>query len=133
MTPFGAVQEAIYGVLSGDATLGALITGVFDHVPEGTAYPYVVIGEALETPDDSHDRTGRHTVETLHIWSDHRGFSQLGAIAARVVALLDHQPLTVAGHHHVVTRYEFGQQLNDPDPHLRHTVLRFRVVTEQLV
>lgn len=131
-TALGPVQAAIYDVLSGDATLGALINGVFDDVPEGTAYPYVVIGEALGIPDNSHDRFGRETTETLHVWSDHRGFSQLSVIAARVVALLDHQPLTIAGHHHVVTRYEFGQQLKDPDPSLRHTVLRFRVVTEQL-
>ena len=131
-TPFGAVQAAIYDVLSGDAALGALISGVFDEVPEGTACPYVVIGEALETPANSHDRFGRETVETLHVWSDHRGFSRVSEIAARVVALLDHQPLTIAGHHHVVTRYEFGQQLSDPVPHLRHTVLRFRVITEQV-
>ena len=131
-TPLGPVQAAMYGVLIGDATLGALISGVFDEVPEGTPRPYMVIGEALETPANSHDRFGRETVETLHVWSDHRGFSQVSEIAARVVALLDHQPLTIAGHHHVVTRYEFGQQLKDPDPSLRHTVLRFRVVTEQL-
>jgi len=132
-TPFGPVQAAIYDVLSDDATLMGLVSGVFDEVPEGTAYPYVVIGEALEIPDDSHDRDGRETVETIHIWSEYRGFSQLGTISGRVVALLDGQPLDVDGWHHVATRYEFGQTLRDPNPHLRHTVLRFRVVTEQLI
>lgn len=130
-SPLGPIQEAVYDVLSADATLAALITGVFDEVPEGTAYPYVVIGEALEQPDNAHDRFGRQTVETLHVWSDHRGFSDATSIASRVIALLDHQPLTIAGRHHVVTRYEFSQALRDPDkPGLRHIPIRFRILTE---
>lgn len=132
-SPLGPIQDAVYGVLSGDATLGALISGVFDEVPEGTPYPYVTLGEALEQPDNAHDRFGRQSVLTLHVWSLHRGFSEANAIASRVVALLDHNPLTVVGRHHVVTRYEFSQSLRDPDtPGLRHIPLRFRVITEQL-
>lgn len=133
VTPLGPVQAAIYQVLTGDATLMGMVTGVYDAVPEGAGYPYVVIGEAMEVPAGAHDRYGRETVETLHIWSDYRGFAQSQQIASRVVALLDHQPLTIDGHHHVATRYEFAQQLRDPaGPNIRHTVLRFRVLTEQV-
>ena len=132
VTPLGPIQEAVYGVLSGDATLAALVAGVFDEVPEGTRYPYVTIGEALEQPANSHDRFGRETVLTLHVWTVSRGFTDGMAIAARLVALLDHQPLTITGHHHVATRYEFSQTLRDPEPHVRHIPIRFRVVTEQV-
>ena len=132
VTPLGPVQEAVYDVLTGDTTLMGLIVGVFDEVPEGTRYPYVTIGEALEQPANSHDRFGRETVLTLHVWTDTRGFSKGTAITSRLVSLLDHQPLTVAGHHHVTTRYEFSQTLRDPEPHVRHIPIRFRVVTEQV-
>lgn len=132
VTPLGAVQEAVYGVLTGDATLTDLIEGVFDEVPEGTAYPYVTIGEALEQPANSHDRYGRETVLTLHVWTDTRGFSKATGITSRLVSLLDHQPLTIVGHHHVATRYEFSQTLRDPEPHVRHIPIRFRVITEQV-
>ena len=48
-----ALQQAIFTALDG-ATIndadGNAITGVFDDVPENTAYPYVVIGE--ETTSD---------------------------------------------------------------------------------
>jgi len=131
VSPLGPIQKAVYDVLAGDATLGGLVSGVFDEVPEGTAYPYVVIGEALEVPAGSHDRFGRETVLTLHVWTDTRGFSRATQITSRIVALLDHQPLTIAGHHHVATRYEFAQQLRDTEPHLRHVPIRFRVITEQ--
>jgi hypothetical protein len=37
----------------------------------------------------------------------------------------------VVGRHHVVTRYEFAQTLRDPEPGIRHVVIRFRILTEQ--
>ena len=130
-SPMGAVQTAVYELLTADTALMGLVTGVFDEVPEGTRYPYVVLGESMEQPDNTHDGFGRETVETLHTWWDRRGMAQGKAIMSRLVELLDHQPLTIVGQHHVVTRYEFAQTLRDPNPKLRHGIQRFRVVTEQ--
>jgi hypothetical protein len=127
------VQQAIYTLLTGNAALMDTISGVFDYPPEDDVYPYVTIGEAIETPDNSHDRFGRETVITLHVWSQYRGFAQALAIGAKITALLDHQPLTITGLDHIVTRHEFSQTLTDPEPpgDIRHVVLRYRVVTEQ--
>lgn len=127
----GAVQTALYERLTGDADLMALLTGVFDDVPEGTPEPYLVVGESIETPDNRHGNFGRQTVTTLHVWSRQRGFAEASAIADSVVRVLDHQPLSISGRRHIVTRFEFSQALRDPDPGLRHVPLRFRVVTEQ--
>jgi hypothetical protein len=132
--PLLSVQTALYATLTGDGTLMGLITGVHDgRAPEDVLYPYVVIGEAIETPDNSHDRFGRQTVHTLHVWDQYSGFKSVLQIGARVNALLDHQPLTIAGLAHIATRYEFSQTLTDPEPpgDIRHLVLRYRVVTEQ--
>ncbi|WP_327376199.1 DUF3168 domain-containing protein [Streptomyces sp. NBC_01216] len=131
--PMLPVQQAVYSTLTGNAPLMALISGVYDYVPESADYPFVVIGEAIETPDNAHGRFGRETVITLHVWSQHRGHSQGLSIAAAVTALLDHQPLTITGLDHIVTRYEFSQTLTDPEPpgDIRHVVLRYRIVTEQ--
>ncbi|WP_233288945.1 DUF3168 domain-containing protein [Kitasatospora sp. MBT63] len=133
IAPMGPVQQAVYEALTGDTALTDQITGVFDYVPEGTAYPYIVIGESVETPDNRHGALGRQTVLTLHIWSQYRGHAQCLAIGARVMALLDHRPLAVTGLRHVATRYEMGQTLTDPEPpgDIRHLVHRYRVVTEQ--
>ncbi|MGW2591954.1 DUF3168 domain-containing protein [Streptomyces sp. NPDC001515] len=133
-SPMLPLQRAVLDVLRGDSALTAAVSGVYDYVPEAAAYPFVVVGESLETPGNAHDRYGRETVMTLHVWTQHRGHSQGLTIAARITALLDHQPLTVPGLAHVVTRYEFSQTLTDPEPpgDIRHVVLRYRVVTEQL-
>lgn len=133
-SPILPLQGAVLALLRGDGELMALASGVYDYVPETAAYPFVVIGEAIETPANAHDRYARETVLTLHVWSQHRGHSQGLTIAARITALLDHQPLTVPGLAHVVTRFEFSQTLTDPEPpgDIRHVVLRYRVITEQL-
>lgn len=133
VSPMAPVQAAVLQRLKGDATLSGLITGVYDYLPEETPFPYVMVGEATEVPGNAHDRYGRETVVTLHVWSQYRGYAQALKIGARVTALLDHQPLTITGLDHVVTRYEFSQTLTDPESpgNIRHLVLRYRVVTEQ--
>lgn len=133
VSPMAPVQAAVLQRLKTDSALSALITGVYDYLPEETPFPYVMVGEATDTADNSHDRFGRQTVVTLHVWSQYRGYAQALRIADRVTALLDHQPLTIVGLAHVVTRFEFSQTLTDPEPPgtIRHVVLRYRVVTEQ--
>lgn len=132
-SPMLPVQAAVYARLTGDATLTGMISGVYDYVPENAAYPFVVIGEALETPDNRHGGFGRETVITLHVWSQYEGYAQALRIGERVTALLDHQPLTIPTVSHIATRFEFAQTLTDPEPpgNIRHLVLRYRVVTEQ--
>jgi hypothetical protein len=132
-SPVHPVQEALYGKFTGDGTLMALIEGVFDQVPEGQAYPYVRIGDHLSTPDNDHGGFGREITVTIHVWTKTRGNKQGQAIAARVGELLDHQErqLTVTGHRVVSIRQEFDQAVPDPDPQIRHHVLRFRIITDQ--
>lgn len=130
-SPAFPIQEAVYQRLTGDTPLMNQVTGVFDHVPENIDHPYVVIGEAIETPDNSHTEFGRETVITLHVWSKFRGMSEALKVVRRIIDLLDHQPLVVEDHHHVATRYEFSQTLRDPNPDLRHIPVRFRVTTEK--
>ncbi|MFJ2438461.1 DUF3168 domain-containing protein [Streptomyces anulatus] len=132
-SPMLPVQGALHAVLSGDSVLGALIEGLYDYLPETVPYPFVQIGEAVETPDNRHGGFGRQTVPTLHVWDQYRGYARVLRIGARITELLDHQPLTIPGHDWIATRFEFSQTLTDPEPpgDIRHLVLRYRVVTEQ--
>lgn len=134
-SPINPLQVAIYERLTGDATLSALVDGVYDQVPEELPRDYVRIGDHLSTPDNDLTSFGREVTETLHIWTRRRG-NKLGQdIAARVVELLDHQhralSVLLEGHRVVSIRCEFDQALPDPNPEIRHHVLRFRITTEQ--
>ncbi|GAA2609608.1 DUF3168 domain-containing protein [Actinomadura fulvescens] len=134
-TPYAALtptQAAIYAALTSDLLLMDMVNGVYDGVPEDVPRPYVLLGDAIETPDNAHGAFGRQTVQTLHAWSDYHGYAEVNAIAYRLQQLLDHQPLVIAGHRHVVTRFEFAQTLTDPDqPGLRHAAVRFRIITSK--
>lgn len=127
----GPIQAAIYAALTGDVTLMGMVSGVFDWVPEGTAKPYVTIGETIATPRNAHDRFGRRNVTTLHVWSQQHGFAETNAIMNQITTILDHQTLVLSGHEAVMVHHEFEQTLNDPDPEIRHGVIRFAITTEE--
>jgi len=101
-----AVQTAIYSTLHGDSTLLALVTGIFNDVPEGQLYPYIQIGTATEKPWDTFGGAstgiGWDDTVTVHVWSRYQGDSEALAILNRVVTLLNHVSLTVTGYGTVI-------------------------------
>lgn len=133
--PADALQVGLFQLLDGDLTLGALIAGVYDSVPEDAEPDYVVIGEMLATPDGAHGSHGRQTSCVIHTWTRAQSHRPGNAIGARIAALLsrreeDLDPL-VTGHTVWMVEHEFSQTLTDPEPGIRHRVDRFRIRTRQ--
>jgi hypothetical protein len=130
MFPLFAVQSAVFARLSADPLLAGK---VLDYVPDGTPFPYIRIGEASDSPDNSLTSRGWSTLITVHVWSQGHGFAEALALAKRVAELLDLQPLTVNGFGHVATRYESAQTLVDPEPpgDVRHVPISFTVITKE--
>lgn len=122
------LQTAIYQKLTGAPALMALVSGVFDEVPEDAAYPYVSIGSILETPDDAHDGQGLNSFVTLHVWSKALGFAEAYDVFAALDSALDRVPLAVAGFKDVSIVHVSHQSLKDPDPDLRHINAQYRVL-----
>jgi hypothetical protein len=147
-SPINPLQAAIVARLRADATLAGMLAAVkgvspatpavVDRVVEGQAMPYVRLGDHLSTPDNTHTSFGRRVTETLHVWTRERSMAPGQRIANRVGELLDHQPaalsvlLAVNGHRCVSIRQSFDQALDDPDPEIRHHVLRFEICTTQI-
>lgn len=140
-SPLNPLQKAVFTRLNADATLTTLLGGagrILDHVPEDQPMPYVRLGDHLSIPDNTHTTFGRNVTVTLHVWTRRRGNASGQSIAARIIELLDHQVaamsalLAADGHECVTIRHEFDQALTDPDPEIRHHVLRLRVETSQL-
>jgi hypothetical protein len=128
------LQVAVYRALRDDPAVAGLVDDrVYDHVPEPARHPYIVIGEAIETPDNAHGEFGRQVDIAVHIWDTADGYAPLLAIADAVVQLLDHQhtALTIVGHRVVAIRLIDVRTLRDPDPRIRHVPVRFRVNTAQ--
>lgn len=125
-------RDAVRAALLADAPLMGLIKGVLDQVPERQPYPYIHLGESTETPDNAHDRHGSSILQTLHVWSQHRGYAEALTIAARVIQALDHTTLSISGHTHRWTRFVGLQTMTDPEPpgDIRHVPMDFRIGTE---
>ena len=121
------LQQAVYAKLTGHAPLMALVTGVYDEVPENVAHPYVSLGSITENVDDAHNQRGLEASVVLHVWSKYRGFKQAAQILSELDAALDRQPLTVAGFSDVSIAHQTHNQVRDPDPDIRHINVSYRV------
>ena len=127
-TPLLEIQGAVFQRLSAQ-----LDTPVYDYVPENVPYPFVVIGEATEIPDNTLDNFGRETTLALHVWTKGRqGFVDALAISNEIQEALDHQrDLSLTNHRIVVIKLDQVLTMKDPDPTIRHVPMRFRILTEQ--
>jgi hypothetical protein len=136
-SPAIPIQQGIYELATGDATLDGLVNGVFDNVPEGVDKPYVTLDESIETPDNAHGQFGSITIQTLRIWTRARGHREGLTIEARLRELLDHRiaelDAVVTGHKVRAVRFEQREAIIDPEPpgDIRHIAVNYRITTEQ--
>ena len=121
-----ALQERIYSTLNGDSTLGALINGVFDSVPDGQSLPVVIIGEQSSSDNGSKTLDGRDYVFNVDVYSDYRGMKQIKNIQKEIYRLLHESSLSVSGASFVDCRCEFTTDIIEDDGVTRHGVMRFR-------
>lgn len=125
-----ALQQALY-----DTLYGSIDGGVYDHVPPGAGYPYTVLGDTTEIPDDTHDGDGSEVTATLHTWSAAQGMEEVNQIGEAIDDLLHHDLLTIAGARNWSAEREFSETLRDRDPDtgriLRHRVVRYRFRLEE--
>lgn len=121
------LQQAVYAKLTGHAPLMALVTGVYDEVPEAVAHPYVSLGSITENVSDAHNQRGLDAAVVLHVWSKYRGFKEAAVILDALDTALDRQPLTVAGFRDVSIAHDQHTEVRDPDPDIRHINVSYRV------
>lgn len=125
------LQKAVYSSLNGGSITdynGDAIAGVFDDVPEETAYPYIVIGEETAIDGSAKDKDIFEHTLTIHIWSQYRGRRDIKEIMKQVHDLLHDSALSVSGASMVNMRQEFQTTLLEGDGITRHGVMRFRAV-----
>ena len=127
------LQEAVFARLNGSADLKAIASAVYDHVPEGAVFPYVVVGEDLASPFHIDDSLDTDHVATVHTWSRYRGQSETKQIQQTVYAALHRNPLTVADAEYVDCNVETEESFLDDDGLTRHGVQRFRFLIDDIV
>lgn len=133
-SPQWTLQQAIYDRLNDDSNLTSTLgAAVYDDVPDGAAFPYVVIGDITEGPNDTMGTTGRDTTVVIHTFSQTESSKQVKQIQNRIDELLDRWKPTVSGWSPAIggMQQEFFETFRDPDGITRHGVSRYRTHIHQ--
>lgn len=137
-SPDNALQAGIYTRLTGYSALTTALGGsyVYDHVPQGQAAPYVVIGEDTLTDWDTKSKNGWEGTVTIHVWDfEKKGRKSVKTLLSHIHDALHQQEsnITVTGYTLVQIRREFQQTFQEPaiegqNDSYYHGVARYRAV-----
>lgn len=120
------LSAAVYKILAGDTALKNMTQGVYDAIaPSQTLYPYVVLGEWTEGPNDILSREGRECTVAVHIYSRYSGSKEVKAIFKRVLALLGRSAVSTQNWNVVFGIFETANTLVE-DNETQHLIARFR-------
>jgi hypothetical protein len=124
-----ALQQAVFATLSADSAVHSL-AGIFDAVPRNAAFPYIVVGEAAETPQNSADGDlSEHTLQ-IHIWSRGGGHREIKQLSQAVREALDGASLNLNGHSLIGLAFTSAAYQRESDGESFRARLAFRAVTE---
>jgi hypothetical protein len=126
------LQDAVYAALTGDDDHMALVTGVYDHVPDAAddSFPFESFAALSETWADGFTDGFRSITLQIDVWSRYKGRTEAQAIQASQIALLNRQALTLATLHCVYIRLDYSEVLEDPDGQTWHGVTRYMALVE---
>ena len=138
MTDFGrAIQSAIITRLRADATLSAVVKGVYDDVeqPEDggndAQFPYVVVGEDTLDIWDTDTEIGIDASCTINTWSRHSGMSEVKRIQGMVQDVLHRISFVEGGYIFVNIEQTQAVMSKDFDGITRQGIQTFRVLVQQ--
>jgi len=129
-----ALQQAVFATLCvNDAVRDIAGERIFDAVPRGAAFPYIVVGEGVETDASTATEEGsEHTLE-IRIWSRAGGHKEVKLAAEAVRDALDGAALDLLGHALIDLRFVSADFTRESDGETFRATLRFRAVTEPAI
>ena len=128
MISFLDVQRTIYEVLSTN-----LPCPVRDEHPVNGPFPYVTIGAFTAMPNDFLIEQGADIAPQIDVWSIQRGSFECEALMQQIVGLLHRQIYLLPADQWADCTLQMAQVLRDPDGRTRHGVLRFLIMTLNVV
>lgn len=134
-------QISIYNRLSGDSTLavalGTTVAGtqkIFDHVPDSTEFPFVVIEAKPWEDRGNHTSEGLAAEVFIHTWYQPgkgsftgRGDKQTQLIQKRIDELLHKYALSISGWTTLILRRSVMNILTEPDNVTKHGIQQFKL------
>lgn len=121
------LQKAIYQILSASLPLQAIVAGrIFDEVPQGESFPYIVIGDDDLKPWDLDCKLGFEALITIHAFSRYKGRKEAKEIGAKIYDLLHNASIVTDNFASAVCVLDMQTTMVEGDGVTRHLVARFR-------
>jgi len=129
------LQEAIYAFLEADTFFADHGCAVYDEVPENAAFPFLVLSDGMETPQDVFSEKGRLTIFNIHIWSMAQGMEEMEVLFNRVDELLHYNSALPAmpGYVFIYGKRDTMTVQRDTDGLTRHLVARYVFLSEERI
>ncbi len=122
------LQKAIYEKLTGNSQLMAAVTGIFDNPTQGTAFPFITIGD-VSSGDLSN--LGKDVIEQqiyLHVWSREGGHKQASDIMEIIYGLLHNGTVTISGKTVVMMRFVTTKIQMESDGWTYHGIMHLKII-----
>lgn len=124
------LQQALYERLTSNAPLMAMVSGVFDRVPDDTSFPYITLGDMAISDASALGTVGTDQRVDLHVWSREGGRKQAAAIMDSVYGLLHNANFSVTGQALVNARFSSSTIQLENDGWTYHGKMQFRVILQ---
>jgi len=128
------VAAAVYTALNVSAMTNLATGGVWDDVPEGTAFPYVWVRVSERTNDYMGGHAGFEVDVRVHVFSQFRGAAEAQSIISKARQLLRHTLPAVSGFTALLLEHEGTSELADEmiqEKRTKHLIARFRLEVEE--
>ena len=131
------LQFGIYTALDDDATLSALIVGIYDNPAQAgdpdddTLFPYVTISDGTSQPWDTDLDRGDEAIAEIHVWSRASNSLEAKEIQDAIYSVLHRGTIVISGSVFIGSDYMTQTVQRDPDGITRHGVQEFRIIYEE--
>ena len=131
------LQFGIYTALDDDATLSALIVGIYDNPAQAgdpdddTLFPYVTISDGTSQPWDTDLDRGDEAIAEIHVWSRASNSLEAKEIQDAIYSVLHRGTIVISGSVFIGSDYITQTVQRDPDGITRHGVQEFRIIYEE--
>ena len=126
-----SICKAMYDKLKVNTGLLVLGASVYNWVPEKPTWPYIVIGDCIETPFNTFGRTGRDIKVFVYAFSKLKTDYEVHLLSGNIINTLENTTLSLGDWDHVLCNFEDNHISDETDGLTRQSIMTFRVVTEQ--
>ena len=128
-----SVQQAVIETLAANAEVQSLLgtsPALYDHVPPGASFPYVVYGPTHIQPYDTKTEIGFEQIVALNIWSRYRGGKEARDIFQAIYDTLHRAVLSVSGQVFLSCEFHSADLLLESDGLTYNAAVRFSIITQ---